>query len=99
MSSAEVAVDVFRLLEPEDFRVLQLIETGMSNREYVPREQIAKYGKLPMDRIDFELSRLDKLGLIYRMQGGYVGYTLNYSGFDCLAINDVCERWCFGSVW
>jgi len=87
MSSAEVAVKVFRLLEPEDFRVLQLIETGMGSREYVPKEQLAKYAKLPMDRIEFELSRLDKLGLIYRMQGGYVGYTLNYSAYDCLAIN------------
>jgi RIO kinase 2 len=87
MSSAEVAVQVFRSLEPEDLRVLQLIETGMNSREYVPKEMLARYGKLPMDRIDFELSRLDKLGLIYRMQGGYVGYTINYSAYDCLAIN------------
>ena len=87
MSSAEVAVQVFRSLEPEDLRVLQLIETGMNSREYVPKEMLARYGKLPMDRIDFELSRLDKLGLVYRMQGGYVGYTINYSGYDCLAIN------------
>ena len=87
MSSAEVAVEVFRSLEPEDLRVLQLIETGMKTREYVPKEMLAKHGKLPMDRIDFELSRLNKLGLIYRMQGGYVGYTINYSAYDCLAIN------------
>jgi RIO kinase 2 len=87
MSSAEVAVQVFRSLEPEDLRVLQLIETGMNSREYVPKEMLARYGKLPMDRIDFELSRLDKLGLIYRMQGGYVGYTINYAAYDCLAIN------------
>jgi RIO kinase 2 len=87
MSSAQVAVQVFRLLTPEDLRVIQLIETGMTNREYVPKEQITKYSKLPKDRIEFELGRLDKLGLIYRMQGGYVGYTLNYSAYDCLAIN------------
>jgi RIO kinase 2 len=87
MSSAEVAVQVFRQLEPEDLRVLQLIETGMTSREYVPKEQIMRFSKVPMDRIDFELSRLDKLGLIYRMRAGYTGYTLNYSGYDCLAIN------------
>ena len=87
MSSADVAVNVFRELEPEDLRVLQLIETGMTSREYVPKEQITKYSKLPKDRIDFELSRIDKLGLIYRMRAGYEGYTLNYSGYDCLAIN------------
>ena len=87
MSSADVAVNVFRLLEIEDFRVLQLIEAGMTTREFVPKEQIVKYSKVPADRIDFQLSHLDKLGLIYRMRAGYVGYKLNYSGYDCLAIN------------
>jgi RIO kinase 2 len=87
MSSAEIAVKVLRELESEDFRVLQVIETAMSRREFVPTEQIAKYAELPMDRINFTLSRLDKLGLIYRMKGSYVGHTLNYSGYDCLAIN------------
>jgi len=89
MSSADVAVAVFRELEQEDLRVLQLIETGMTSREYVPKEQITKHSKLPKDRVDFELSRLDKLGLVYRMRGGYEGYTLNYSGYDCLAINSL----------
>jgi len=87
MSSANIAVKVFRDLQPEDLRVLQLIETGMTSREYVPKEQITKYSKVPEDRIDFELSRLNKLGLVYRMRAGYEGYTLNYSGYDCLAIN------------
>ena len=67
--------------------MLQVIETGMSSREYVPKGQLQRYSKVPMDRIEFELSRLDKLGLIYRMQGGYVGYTMNFAGYDCLAIN------------
>ncbi len=87
MSSAEVAVKVFREIEGEDFRVLNIIESAMSKREYVPIEQIQKYAKLPMDRIQFTLSKLHKLGLIYRTKGAYVGYTLNYAGYDCLAIN------------
>ena len=87
MSSAEVAVRIFRSLEPEDLRMLQIMETGMAHREYVPKEQLQRYSKVPMDRVDFELRRLDKLGLIYRMKGAYVGYTMNYSGYDCLAIN------------
>ncbi|PIX32054.1 serine/threonine protein kinase, partial [Candidatus Bathyarchaeota archaeon CG_4_8_14_3_um_filter_42_8] len=88
MSSAELAVRVFRPLENEDFRVLQVIETGMSKHEFVPKEQIAKFTKFDLARdTDFRLSRLNKLGLIYRMRGPYVGYTLNYTGYDCLAIN------------
>lgn len=87
MSSADVAVRVFRKLENEDFQALHGIEAAMSKREFVPKEQIAKYVKLPMDRVDFTISKLDKLGLIYSMRGAYVGFTLNFAGYDCLAIN------------
>ena len=91
MSSAEVAVKVFRQLESEDFRILNIIESAMSKREFVPIEQIQKYAKLPMDRIEFTLGKLNKLGLIYRTKGAYVGHTLNYAGYDCLAINTLVK--------
>ena len=88
MSSAEMAVKVFRTLENEDLRVLQIVETAMSEHEFVPKEQVAKFSKLSLDRdVDFRITRLSKLGLIYQMRGAYVGYTLNYAGYDCLAIN------------
>ena len=87
MSSAEVAVHVFRSLENEDLRILQVIESAMGKHEFVPKQQIANYAELSMDRIDFLLDKLSKLGLIYRTKGAYVGYTLNYAGYDCLAVN------------
>jgi RIO kinase 2 len=87
MSSADLAVRVFRQLASEDFRVLSIVEVAMSKREFVPREQIQKYAKVPMDRVDFVLNKLSKLGLVYHSKGAYVGYTLNYVGYDCLAIN------------
>jgi RIO kinase 2 len=91
MSSADVAVKVFHKLESEDFRILHIIEAAMSKREFVPREQIQKYAKLPMDRIEFTLSKLNKLGLIYQTKGAYIGHTLNYAGYDCLAINTLVK--------
>jgi len=87
MSSAEVAVKVFRELESEDFRVLHIIEAAMAKREFVPTEQIHKYSKVPLDRITYTLGKLNKLGLIYQTRGAYTGHTLNYAGYDCLAIN------------
>jgi RIO kinase 2 len=88
MSSADVAVRIFRELLSEDFRVLQAIETGMSQHEFVPKEQIARFTKFDLLReTDFRLSRLNKLGLIYQIRTVYTGYTLNYVGYDCLAIN------------
>lgn len=91
MSSAEVAVQIFRKLENEDFRILHIIEAAMAKREFVPTEQIQKYSKLPIDRITFTLGRLNKLGLIYQAKGAYVGHTLNYAGYDCLAINTLVK--------
>jgi RIO kinase 2 len=88
MSSADIAVQVFRKLENDDFRVLQVIESAMSEHEFVSKEQVAKFAKMSLSRdTDFRLSRLSKLGLIYQMRRAYVGYALNYSGYDCLAIN------------
>jgi RIO kinase 2 len=87
MSSADLAVQIFRELEAEDFRLLQIIESAMAKREFVPTEQIQKFAKIPIDRITFTLGKLNKLGLIYQTRGAYVGHTLNYMGYDCLAIN------------
>jgi RIO kinase 2 len=91
MSSADVAVKIFRELESEDFRILHIIEAAMAKREFVPTEQIQKYARLPMDRIQFTLSKIDKLGLTYRVRSAYTGYTLNYAGYDCLAINTLVK--------
>jgi RIO kinase 2 len=92
MSSADVAVSVFRELKNEDFRVLQAIETAMSEHEFVPEEQIARFTKLDLARdTDFRINRLSRLGLIYRTRGAYTGYTLNYAGYDCLAINGLVK--------
>jgi RIO kinase 2 len=92
MSSADVAVRVLRELENEDFRVLQAIETAMSEHEFVPKEQIARFTKFDLARdTDFRINRLSRLGLIYQMRAAYTGYTLNYAGYDCLAINGLVK--------
>jgi len=87
MSAADVAVQAIRKLESEDFRALQVIETAMSKHEFVPKEVIAKYANFNIEETAFRLKRLSKLRLIRQLRGAYVGYTLNYAGYDCLAIN------------
>lgn len=91
MSNLECAVQVFRELETEDFKVLQSIEAAMSKKEYVPVDQIVKFSKLPKDRVEYTLDKLKKLNLLYRLQGAYVGHTLSYTGYDCLAINNMVK--------
>jgi RIO kinase 2 len=87
MSTADVAVQVFQTLESEDFRVLQAIETAMSRHRFVPKEIVARFTDLNSQETGFRLRRLNRLHLIGQMRSAYVGYTLNYAGYDCLAIN------------
>lgn len=87
MSSAERAANLLPELEPEDYRVLQAIELGMTSFEYVPPEQIVKYANLNPREVEFRISELNKKDLLYGQLGPYVGYILNYTGYDCLALN------------
>lgn len=87
MSAADIAVQVFRNLEPEDFRVLLAIELGMSRHRYVPEDTIPKLANLTQREVAYRLPRLRKLRLIRRWMGPYTGYQLNMAGYDCLAVN------------
>ena len=87
MSTADTAVQVFRNLEPEDFRVLLAIELGMSRYRNVPEDKIPKVASLTQREVAYRLPRLRKLRLIRRWLGPYTGYQLNMAGYDCLAVN------------
>jgi len=84
--SAE-AIQAFKNLESQDFRILQVIEAAMAKHEYVPKEVIVKYSKFNIEEVAFRLEKLHKLRLIRQTRQPYLGYTLNYAGYDCLAIN------------
>jgi len=84
--SAE-AIKAYRNLESEDFRILQVIEAAMAKHEFVPKEVIAKYSKFPEEEVAFRLEKLHKFRLIRQTKQPYLGFTLNYAGYDCLAIN------------
>jgi len=88
--TAETAVRIFRNLQPEDLRVLMGIELAMEHYEFAPFEEVVKYANLPGREIVFRLDRLDRLQLTIKVSKsflGYNGYAVNYSGYDCLALN------------
>ncbi len=84
--SAE-AIQAFKNLENQDFRILQVIEAAMAKHEFVPKEVIIKYSKFNEEEATFRLERLQKFRLIRQTKQPYLGYSLNYAGYDCLAIN------------
>jgi RIO kinase 2 len=91
MSSAEKAAGLLLGIEPEEFRVLQAIELGMANYSFVPIEEVIKYSGLDPSEVEFRLKELDRKDLIYRQPDPYPGYILNYTGYDCLALNALAK--------
>ncbi len=91
MSSAEKAAGLLLEIEPKEFRVLQAIELGMANYSFVPIEEVIKYSGLDPSEVEFRLKELDRKDLIYRQPGPYPGYILNYTGYDCLALNALAK--------
>jgi len=87
MSSADIAVKTFLELEPEDLRVLQAIELAMAKHAHVPEAKIPKLANLNREETAFRTTRLQKMRLICRWHGPYVGFVLNMAGYDALAIN------------
>jgi len=87
VSSAERAAQVLTQLESYDIRILQAIELGMARHEYVPFEDVAKVSGLIDSELEFRLGNLDRLDLLYRQRTPYLGYIMNYTAYDCLALN------------
>ena len=79
MSSAEKAAQVLTQLENLDLRILQAMEQGMIKHEYVPFEEVARYSDLHDSKLEYRLSNLDRLELIYRQKEPYLGYIMNYT--------------------
>ena len=99
MSSAEIAARLFLSLEPRDFRVLQAIELGMIQHELVPHEEIEKFSSLSTSETEYRIAGLHKKELIYRQSDPYLGYIMNYNGYDTLALNALIIVAVLIAVW
>lgn len=85
--SVEETARLYKELEGEDFRVLLGVELGMMSHEFVPLNTIVKYSNLRDEEVNFRLGRLHALNLLRRRSKPFIGFTLNYLAYDCLAIN------------
>ena len=87
MSSAEKAAEIITELENYDLRILNSIEIGMIQHEMIPFEEILRYSKLNESELDWRLKKLNELELVYRQSDPYLGYMMNYTAYDLLALN------------
>ncbi len=85
-------LSAFRYLTTEDFRVLTSIEMGMRNHEIVPVELIDSIAKLKRTSVSRVIANLLKHKLIEHSNIKYDGYSLNFLGYDFLAIHTLMKR-------
>lgn len=85
-------LSAFRYLSTDDFRVLTAVEMGMRNHQIVPVELIETIAKLKRANISRVIANLLKHKLIEHSNTKYDGYSLNYIGYDYLAINALMKR-------
>ncbi|MEY7851340.1 serine/threonine-protein kinase RIO2 [Natrarchaeobius sp. A-rgal3] len=79
-------------LEAEDFYLLSGVEQGMRFSEWVQREKLPKFSSLTGEEVDYRLERCLKRGLIEKKTIQYEGYTLQFEGYDALALRAFAER-------
>jgi len=87
-----------KVLTPEDFRILAVIERGMIMHLFVPVELISAYAEIPMKKTLKILRRLNELGLVQRQKISYTGYILTSWGYDCLALNALYKSGILSSI-
>jgi len=92
VSSAEKAAHTLTKLENYDLRVLRTIEIGMMQHQVVPHEKVVRYSGLNINEIDYRINNLHKYELIYREKDPYLGYLINYTGYDLLALNALVKE-------
>ncbi len=83
--------ETYASLEDDDFRVLNAIERGMSQNEWVPREEVPRLARLNEDEASYRIDRLDG-ELLERRAGRVEGFRLLAVAYDVLAFRALAER-------
>ncbi|MCQ1534942.1 serine/threonine protein kinase [Methanosarcina sp. KYL-1] len=83
---------VFKELDRKDFRILMGIETGMKHFEWVPVEDVGKYSKMPLEKLEYRMQKLVRKNLVVRTTQPYEGYQIYFEGYDALALNTFVKR-------
>ncbi|MED6231641.1 Serine/threonine-protein kinase RIO2 [Ataeniobius toweri] len=84
---------MLRYLSRDDFRVLTAVEMGMKNHEIVPVSLLSSIASLKHGGCNKILRELVKHKLVvYERSKTVQGYSLNYGGYDYLALKTLCSR-------
>ena len=89
MSSAEVAAKVVKSIEPDDYKLLKVLASGLKQHESLTRKEIMTYSKMHENIVDFRINRLHDMKLIGKNKGGF---TLLMMGLDTVALKMLVDK-------
>lgn len=89
MSSVGAVANVVRSLEPEDYKLLKVLASGLKQHEFLTKDEIVSFSKMHEDIIDFRMPRLHRMKLIGKNERGY---SLLMTGLDVIALRMLADR-------
>jgi RIO kinase 2 len=89
---------VFNSLKPEELKIQRAIENCMKTHEWVSVADIASNTGMSGKEIEYRMKSITGMGLLERFTAHYVGYRLNYNGYDILAISALVRRGTINSL-
>lgn len=89
MSSAEVAAKVVRDLEPEEFKVLNVLASSLKDTESLTVDHISSKTRLHKDKARFSIGKLNQMELVISTNRGV---SLVSAGLDALALKILADK-------
>jgi RIO kinase 2 len=89
MSSVQIAANVVKNLEQEDYKLLRVFASGLKHHETLTRHQLVGYSKLHGDVVDHRLKGLQEMNLISKNKNGF---TILNAGLDTFALKILADK-------
>ncbi|MDQ6666716.1 MAG: hypothetical protein M3Y53_00650 [Thermoproteota archaeon] len=89
MSSVQIAANVVKNLEREDYKLLSVFASGLEHHESLTRHQLVGYSKLHGDIVDYRVKGLQEMNLINKNNRGF---TILNAGLDTFALKILAEK-------
>ncbi|PWU80814.1 MAG: hypothetical protein DLM72_10115 [Candidatus Nitrosopolaris wilkensis] len=89
LSSVQIAANVVKNLEREDYKLLRVFASGLEQHETLTRHQLVGYSKLHGDIVDYRVKGLQEMNLINKNNRGF---TILNAGLDTFALKILAEK-------
>ena len=89
MSSVQIAANLVKNLELEDYKLLKVFASGLKHHENLTRHQLIGYSRMHRDVVDYRLKGLLEMNLINKNKNGY---TILIAGLDTFALKILAEK-------